>query len=94
MAPTRIELTGMAVRHARTRGWSNGVAPGFLIGDTPNDVEAGRANGLDTIGVATGLSTLEELQAACATLVAPDLTAPSIRRLLSQPNPRELPGRD
>jgi phosphoglycolate phosphatase-like HAD superfamily hydrolase len=82
MAPTRIELTRLAVRHAGTRGWTNGVSRGYLIGDTPNDVEAGRANGLDTIAVATGLSSLEELQAASATVVARDLTAPSIRRLL------------
>lgn len=88
MAPTRIELARMAVRHARTRGWANGLAPGFLIGDTPNDVEAGRASGLDTVGVATGLSSFEELRAAGATLVISDLTDPAVRRLLSPPPAR------
>ncbi len=83
MAGTRIELTRMAVAHARARGWTgNGGGRGFLIGDTPNDVEAGRANGLGTIAVATGLSTLEELRASGATLAAPDLRHPGVIKLL------------
>jgi phosphoglycolate phosphatase-like HAD superfamily hydrolase len=54
-----------------------------VVGDTPFDVEAARANGLPTIAVATGRYSFEELMehapAACAStlealLVAPDIT--------------------
>ena len=54
----------------------------MLIGDTPNDVDAGRNNGLETIAVATGLSPLADLRASGATLCAPDLAHPSIREWL------------
>lgn len=82
MAATRTELVHMAIDHARRRGWTPGNSRGVLIGDTPNDVEAGRAGGLATIGVATGLSTLQELQQSGATLCARDLAHPSVRKLL------------
>ncbi|MBI3697770.1 MAG: HAD family hydrolase [Acidobacteria bacterium] len=82
MAPTRSGLVYRAVRYARRRGWINGASRCVLIGDTPNDVEAGRNNGLETIAVATGLSPLGELRASRATLCAPDLTHPSIRKWL------------
>jgi phosphoglycolate phosphatase-like HAD superfamily hydrolase len=83
MAATRVELTRLAVAHARARGWGgNDGGRGFLIGDTPTDVEAGRANGLETIAVATGVNTLDELRASGATLVAPDLTHPEVIQLL------------
>jgi len=82
MAPTRIELTALALRHVRTNGWINGPSARVLIGDTPNDVEAGRANGLHTIAVATGISSLEELRASRPTLCAPDLRHPSVAKWL------------
>jgi len=82
MARSRTDLVSMAMRHAQVWGWPNGASRGVLIGDTPNDVEAGRANGLDTIAVATGLSSFEELRASGASVVASDLTAPSVGRLL------------
>ena len=78
MASSRIELARMAIGQAGVWGWSTGVSRAVLIGDTPNDVEAGRVNGLETIAVATGLSTFEELQTSGASLVAPDLTHPSV----------------
>jgi phosphoglycolate phosphatase-like HAD superfamily hydrolase len=40
----------------------------FVIGDTPLDIGAGRAAGFQTIGVATGKFTTDELAAAGATL--------------------------
>ena len=85
MAPTRIELVRMAVRHAASRGWSHGAGRGVLIGDTPTDVEAGRASGLHTIAVATGLCSLQELRDCGATLCAPDLAHASVRKLLQSP---------
>ncbi|MFB7273927.1 HAD family hydrolase [Streptomyces sp. NPDC056244] len=44
-----------------------------LIGDTPADVEGGRANGVRVIAVATGRSTEEELRGAGAEVVLADL---------------------
>lgn len=41
-----------------------------MIGDRRFDIEGGRANGIDTIGVAYGYGTREELEAAGATYVA------------------------
>ena len=82
MAATRVEMAALALRHAARRGWANGQSRCVLVGDTPNDVEAGRANGIETIGVATGLSSIEELQAARASLCAPDLTHAAVARFL------------
>jgi len=82
MAASRVELAGMALGHARQRSEWNGLSRAVLIGDTPNDVEAGRANGLETIAVATGISSIEELRASGATVVAPDLTDPSVTAML------------
>jgi len=84
MAYTRTELARIAMRHASKRGWSNGSGKGVLVGDTPNDVEAGRANGLHTIAVATGLCSLEELQASSPTLCAPDLSDPAVADWFSE----------
>ncbi len=84
MAPTRIKLARLAVRHAEHRGWNHGRSNGVLIGDTPTDVEAGRAHGLSTIAVATGLCSLEELRASGPTLCAPDLAHPSVGAWLSR----------
>jgi phosphoglycolate phosphatase len=45
-----------------------------VIGDTPHDVAGARANGVRAVGVATGSSTVEDLRAAAADAVLPDLT--------------------
>lgn len=44
-----------------------------VIGDTPKDVEAARANGADCIAVATGGASADELRAAGATTIFRDL---------------------
>lgn len=85
MAPTRAGLARLAVRQAEQNGWANGGgkgARGVLIGDTPNDVAAGKAAGLETIAVATGLSSIEELRNADPSLCASDLTHPSVNKWL------------
>ena len=46
----------------------------FLVGDTPHDVEAGRANGVRTLAVATGNYSVEELAKLNPTYVLPDLS--------------------
>ena len=45
-----------------------------LIGDTPSDIEAGRDAGAFVIAVASGRSSMDELRAAEAEVVVPDLT--------------------
>ncbi|MER0448488.1 haloacid dehalogenase-like hydrolase [Streptomyces sp. Edi4] len=54
----------------------SGVAAGdaVLIGDTPADVEAGLANGVRVIAVATGSSSEDELRGAGPFMVLPDLS--------------------
>jgi len=47
----------------RALSLANG-SPAFVIGDTPADVECGKAIGAQTIAVATGSYTLERLEAA------------------------------
>jgi phosphoglycolate phosphatase len=53
-------------------GWST-----VLVGDTPLDVEAALAAGARVVGVATGSYSEEELAAAGAHAVLPDLTDPA-----------------
>jgi phosphoglycolate phosphatase len=53
-----------------------------VIGDTPRDVEAGRAIGAETLAVETGGIPNDELRAAGATWVVPDLTATGVLDLL------------
>jgi len=83
MAPTRIELAGLALAEAAERGWVHGKSAGVLIGDTPNDIEAGRAHGLHTIAVATGLCSMEELRECRPTLCVPDLSHPAVSEWFS-----------
>lgn len=45
----------------------------YVIGDTPLDIDAGRAAGFKTVGVATGSYSVDQLLAAGATLAIPDL---------------------
>lgn len=84
MASDRVALARLAVRRAEARRWINGTSRRILIGDTPNDVEAGRVNGLETVAVATGLCSLDELRSSGASLCAPDLTDPALLDWLSK----------
>jgi phosphoglycolate phosphatase-like HAD superfamily hydrolase len=74
--PVRAELIGNAARKARELAGAE--ARVCVVGDTPRDIEAARANGLSVIAVATGnynFETLLELRPdACATSLA-DLLA-------------------
>ncbi|GGJ78318.1 haloacid dehalogenase [Pilimelia anulata] len=45
-----------------------------VIGDTPLDIEAARAAGVHSIGVATGSSSVEALEAVQSSAVLPDLS--------------------
>ncbi|HLJ69058.1 MAG TPA: HAD family hydrolase [Chloroflexota bacterium] len=70
-------IAGEAITPART----------VVVGDTPLDVEAGKAHGTLTVGVATGPATRESLEASGADLVLAtmadhDYAARSMLRLL------------
>ena len=55
-------------------GLSYGTGEVVLLGDAPSDVEAGTANGIETIAVATGFYSGEELAACHPNHVLPDLS--------------------
>jgi phosphoglycolate phosphatase-like HAD superfamily hydrolase len=70
----RPELPAVAMRRARAAlGIEVAAADVVVIGDTPADVECGRAAGARTIGVATGRYPAEELQRHGATAVIDSL---------------------
>jgi phosphoglycolate phosphatase-like HAD superfamily hydrolase len=75
--PVRSELVAHAVTKARELAGAE--ARVCVVGDTPRDIEAARANSLPVIAVATGRYSFEELQAlgpeACATSLADLLAA-------------------
>jgi len=65
----RNEIARIAVGRA-----PRDAAAKVLIGDTPLDVKAARANGLAAVAVATGWIAADELAAAGADLVLPDFS--------------------
>lgn len=70
----RAELVRTALTRAGEKlGGPVGPADAVLIGDTPADVEAALANGVFVIAVASGRSTEDDLRAAGAQCVVPDL---------------------
>ncbi|GAB3450098.1 haloacid dehalogenase-like hydrolase [Streptomonospora sediminis] len=77
------------VEVARTRAAERYEAPiargrTVLIGDTPNDIAAGKAAGVAVIAVASGASTLRDLTDAGADLVLKTLENADISRHLAQ----------
>ncbi|GAA3010534.1 HAD family hydrolase [Streptomyces fulvorobeus] len=70
----RPSLVAVARERAQClRGVQDDV-PVVLVGDTPRDVEAALATGSRIIAVASGVHSREELAAAGASMVLPDLT--------------------
>lgn len=74
----RNDLPPVAMTRARET-WGDSVAAGdvVVVGDTPRDIECGRAHGTRTLGVATGRFPAAELEAAGADLVLEDLAETS-----------------
>ena len=60
---TRGELAQVAAERAIAQGWVTDQARVSLIGDHPNDIQAAKANGFQSIAVATGVTPLTELKA-------------------------------
>lgn len=81
-ARDRTGLARMAIRYARTQGWIDRHTRITLIGDHPNDVLAAKANRIQSIAVATGLSPAEELQVHNPDILVPDLRSLDIASLL------------
>jgi phosphoglycolate phosphatase len=71
----RNELPAIAMTRARDF-WGVSFEPDrvVVVGDTPRDVECGRAHGTRTVAVATGRYEAAELEAAGADVVLEDLT--------------------
>jgi phosphoglycolate phosphatase-like HAD superfamily hydrolase len=71
----RANLVGIARQRAgQAHGQDHEARHTVLIGDTPNDVAAALNSGARIIAVATGNDTADELAAAGASTVLPDLS--------------------
>lgn len=68
----RNEMIASALQKARAVAGEQATV--CVVGDTPADIEAARANGLDVIAVATGVYSLEELLAHQPTFSTSSLT--------------------
>jgi len=68
----RSEVVALAIR--RLGGRPGGRNPVYVVGDTPIDVEAAKANGAVAVAVTTGKSSAEDLTRAGADAVFPDLS--------------------
>ena len=74
-SPLRNELGPHALRRAQAKhAVQFAPANTFVIGDTPHDIECGKAIGAKTIGVATGRFGVAELQAHQPTAVLADFS--------------------
>ena len=72
-AEDRGKLVGIAIERLKN-GTPAGAAPVWVVGDTPLDIDAARANGARSLGVATGRTSVDELRAAGADLALEDLS--------------------
>jgi phosphoglycolate phosphatase-like HAD superfamily hydrolase len=79
---TRAALVAIAIREARRVAIVSEASRVSLIGDHPNDIRAARANGIQAIATATGLSTREELLAERPDILVGDLTELVLEQLL------------
>lgn len=70
----RPDLVAVARERAQRLRGARSDVPVVLVGDTPRDVEAAIATRSEIIAVASGVHSAEELAAAGAHRVLPDLT--------------------
>jgi len=82
--PIRAELVAQAARKARELAGGTKIC---VVGDTPRDIEAARANFLSVIAVATGSYSFEAL-----TAYQPEVCATSLADLLTLTRPGAGPG--
>ena len=70
----RAELVRLAVKRVETKyGHGYTASHAVVIGDTPHDVRGALDCGAAAVGVATGRSSMDQLDEAGASLVLPDL---------------------
>ena len=74
--PVRSEMVGHAARKARVLAGETATI--CVVGDTPRDIEAARANNLSVIAVATGNFDFDALYA-----LRPDVCATSLADLIA-----------
>jgi phosphoglycolate phosphatase-like HAD superfamily hydrolase len=74
MAETRSSLATHVIDWARREGVIDSGSRISLIGDTPNDVKAARDNGIQAIGVRTGITPQGEMEACAPDILLDDLT--------------------
>jgi phosphoglycolate phosphatase len=72
--PVRSKLVEVARQRAAAKYRTEFGRATVLIGDTPSDIAAGSDAGAFVIAVASGRSSMDELRAAEAEVVLPDLT--------------------
>jgi phosphoglycolate phosphatase len=82
----RSEMIAEAAGKARAMSGKGAAASICIVGDTPRDIEAARANGLGVIAVATGNYSFEELEA-----LEPDVCATTLTDLLAHTSPCSTP---
>lgn len=75
-AATRTELARIAAQRAIDQALIAPASRISLIGDHPNDIRAAKANGFQSIAVATGMIAMHELLAA-----APDILVQTLEHL-------------
>jgi phosphoglycolate phosphatase-like HAD superfamily hydrolase len=75
-SPDRIELTDIAIEKATRLHADLTPDQVFVVGDTPHDVDATRAAGAVSVGVASGHYSVDELSEAGADHVLGSLTEP------------------
>ncbi len=75
-SPDRAELTGIAIEKAALLRADLTPAQVFVVGDTPRDLDAARAAGAVSVGVASGRYSVDELAKAGADHVIGSLTEP------------------
>jgi phosphoglycolate phosphatase-like HAD superfamily hydrolase len=78
---TRADLVRGALERASATGLVNSETRISLIGDHPNDIRAARANGIQAIATATGLTPFDELAAEQPDILVSDLTKLALHQL-------------
>jgi phosphoglycolate phosphatase-like HAD superfamily hydrolase len=79
---TRARVARVARQRAQKEGLVSMNPKVSLVGDHHNDILAARANGFQSVAVATGLTPMEELSRSQPDLLVPDLRQLPLERLL------------
>jgi phosphoglycolate phosphatase-like HAD superfamily hydrolase len=75
-SPDRAELTGIGIEKAARLHAGLSPSQVFVVGDTPRDLDAAKAAGAVSVGVASGNFSVDELLAAGGNHVLGSLTEP------------------